>query len=319
MRRSVVTIASRPGTRSAMRASMPPTVSRRNGLSSPEGSIGPHASTRGFTASLPVWKMEAHAGRPHPEPDGVSGRAPRVPVHGGRRDPAHRVGAPGAPRRRLRRMPRRAGSAPRAGRRARPRPAEACPALGAGGDHGARPGGGRHPLAHPRALQRHARRSVLAAITALVVIGGATLYVHQYGLPEISRPESFRFSTLWPSAAPEPAAPSPSPAPPASSVAKPLPAPAVSTQPTDLPTATGRAPRSVPTAAPTPAPGPGPGTEPPPSVQPPPVVKPAPPPEPKPEVVAKPAPPPAAPAPPPAPVSPPPAVKLARAPGTGGA
>src|SRR4030095_3899826 len=102
--------------------------------------------------------------------------------------------------------------------------------------------------ARVRALQRHARRSVLAAITALVVIGGATLYVHQYGLPEISRPESFRFSALCPSAAPEPSAPSPSPAPPASSVAKPLPAPAVSTQPTDLPTATGRAPPSGPTA-----------------------------------------------------------------------
>jgi hypothetical protein len=170
--------------------------------------------------------------------------------------------------------------------------------------------------ARVRALERHARRSVLAAITALVVIGGATLYVHQYGLPEISPLESFRFSTLWPSAPPEPSAPSPSPVPPASSVAKPLPAPAVSTQPTDLPTATGRAPRSVPTAAPTPAPGPGPVTEPPPSVQPPPVVKPAPPPEPKPEVVAKPAPPPAAPAPPPAPVSPPPAVNLAPAPAT---
>lgn len=163
-----------------------------------------------------------------------------------------------------------------------------------------------------RARQRQTRRSVMIATTALVVIVGAGLYVQQYGMPPIPRPESFRFSTQSPGAPPTPSAPPASPAPPGSSAVKPRPAPAASTQPTDLPPATSRSLRSAPTATPAQVgPRPGPAGEPAPSSRLPSAAKPTPPPAPKPDIVAKPTPAPkpevvAKPAPPPpAPVSPP--------------
>ena len=58
--------------------------------------------------------------------------------------------------------------------------------------------------ARARAQQRQTRRAVLTATAVVGVIAAAGLYLHQYGVPPIPRPDFSQLSTLWPSRPSEP-------------------------------------------------------------------------------------------------------------------